>query len=118
MREFFRSFSFAFHGLAKGFFGRNFKVQFVAAIGVILLGVYFNITMLEWALVTLCIAMVLAAELFNTALEKLCDRLHPELHPEIGAVKDLAAAAVLVLSIGAAAIGAFIFGWRIVLFVL
>lgn len=54
-----------------------------------------------WALIGIMITLVLAAELLNTALEHLADHLHPELHPRIKLVKDCAAAAVLVLSIGA-----------------
>ena len=59
-----------------------------------------------WALVTLTIVAVLAAELFNTALEQLADRLHPEQHPQIRIAKDCAAAAVLVVSIGAIVVAA------------
>jgi len=58
--------------------------------------------------VALCVvsgAAVLAAELLNTALEHLADRLHPEQHPTIRAAKDCAAAAVLVASIAAMIIG-------------
>jgi undecaprenol kinase len=58
--------------------------------------------------VALCVvsgAAVLAAELLNTALEHLADRLHPEQHPTIRAAKDCAAAAVLVASIAAVIIG-------------
>jgi diacylglycerol kinase (ATP) len=47
---------------------------------------------------------VLAAELLNTAVEHLADHLHPELHPHIKAVKDCAAAAVLIASLGALAV--------------
>ena len=43
-----------------------------------------------WALVTLTTVAVLAAELFNTALEQLADRLHPEQHPQIRVAKDCA----------------------------
>ena len=57
-----------------------------------------------WAIVGLTMAMVIAAELFNTALEHLVDHLHPEIHPRIKIVKDCAAAAVFVLSIGAVVI--------------
>lgn|ERR1700733_1339787 len=56
---------------------------------------------LWWALVSLAGSAVLAAELFNTALERLADHLHPDLHPEIRIVKDCAAGAVLVSSVGA-----------------
>jgi undecaprenol kinase len=56
---------------------------------------------LWWALVMLASAGVLAAEMFNTAIEQLVDHLHPEVHPKIRVVKDCAAAGVLVASLGA-----------------
>jgi diacylglycerol kinase (ATP) len=59
-----------------------------------------------WALVALTSATVLAAELLNTALERLADHLHPEQHEQIRAVKDFAAAAVLVSSAGAVVVAA------------
>jgi undecaprenol kinase len=54
-----------------------------------------------WALVMLASAGVLAAEMFNTAVEQLVDHLHPEVHPSIAVVKDCAAAGVLIASLGA-----------------
>lgn len=60
---------------------------------------------LWWAAVMLASAGVLAAELFNTALEALADHLHPDQHPRIRIVKDCAAAAVLVATLGAVAVG-------------
>lgn len=59
-----------------------------------------------WALVMLASAGVLAAEMFNTAIEHLADHLHPEIHPSIRAVKDCAAAGVLLASLGAVAVAA------------
>ncbi len=59
-----------------------------------------------WALVLLVSSAVIAAELFNTAIERLADQLQPEPHPQIRIVKDCAAAAVLVLSIGALCVAA------------
>lgn len=59
---------------------------------------------LWWALVMLASAGVLAAELFNTAVEHLADHLHPEVHPSIKVVKDCAAAAVLLAALGAVAV--------------
>jgi undecaprenol kinase len=62
---------------------------------------------LAWAaLVALSAALVLALELVNSGLEYLLDRLHPSEAPEIGAAKDAAAAAVLVASLAALAVGA------------
>jgi undecaprenol kinase len=58
-----------------------------------------------WALVALFAALVLAAELVNSALERLADRLHPDAHPAIRLAKDCAAAAVLISALGALAVG-------------
>jgi undecaprenol kinase len=59
-----------------------------------------------WAgLVMVSIGLVLAAELFNGAIEYLIDRVHPELHDEIKFAKDAAAGAVLIISIGASCVG-------------
>jgi undecaprenol kinase len=54
-----------------------------------------------WAVLTVTTMVVIAAELINTALEQLADHLHPHEHPRIEIVKDCAAAAVLIASIGA-----------------
>ena len=62
---------------------------------------------LIWAAgVALSIALVLALELFNTALECLVDHLHPDTAPEIKLAKDIAAGAVLVASVAAVIVGA------------
>ncbi len=61
---------------------------------------------LLWAAtVTLSIVLVLALELLNSAVESLIDRLHPEIAPEIKLAKDVAAAAVLVATIGSVVVG-------------
>ncbi len=57
------------------------------------------------AAVALSIALVLALELMNSALEYLADHLHPDIAPEIKTIKDAAAGAVLVASMGAAVVG-------------
>jgi undecaprenol kinase len=59
---------------------------------------------LWWALVILASSAVLTAELFNSAIERLADHLHPDLHPEIRLVKDCAAGGVLITSVGAAGV--------------
>jgi len=59
-----------------------------------------------WGVILLAVALVLVAELFNAAVESLIDHLHPDLHPEIRAVKDMAAGAVLVASLAAVAVAA------------
>ena len=54
-----------------------------------------------WALVLLASCAVLAAELFNTAIEHLADELHPHDSRGIRIVKDCAAAGVLIAVLGA-----------------
>ena len=50
-----------------------------------------DFTRVEWCIVLMLIGMVYTAEVFNTAVEKLMDHLHPEHNPEVGHIKDLAA---------------------------
>lgn len=71
----------------------------------------------EWCCVVFAITIVFASEAVNTAVEFVIDRISLEHHPLSGKAKDVAAAAVLVCAIGAAAIGAIIFGpklWRLI----
>lgn len=77
----------------------SFRTQVIFAFGALLLLLIFGPEPIWWALIIIMIALVLAAELINTALEFVIDRLHPEQHPIIGKAKDCAAGAVLLLSI-------------------
>ena len=63
----------------------------------------------EWALLFVAIAAVWIAEAFNTALEFLADAACPGTNPLVGKAKDVAAGAVIFATIGAVAIGAFVF---------
>ncbi len=78
-------------------------------------GFYFEISITEWSLVILCIAGVLSAEAFNTGLEYLTDLVSPEYHLLAKKTKDVAAAGVLLMAIGAAIIGIIIFFPKIML---
>jgi diacylglycerol kinase (ATP) len=80
---------------------RSFRTQIGAAVAVFLAMSWVRPAPIWWAVVSVTCASVLAAELFNTALEHLADHLHPEQHPSIKIVKDLGAAAVLLLSVAA-----------------
>lgn len=93
---------FALAGLAHAYRSeRSLRIQSLA-IALVLGGLlWLRPAPLWWAVVLLATAAVLAAELFNTALERLADHLHPQLHVEIRIVKDCAAAAVLCLALGA-----------------
>ena len=60
----------------------------------ILLSSYFGITKIEWALQFLCFGLILTAESLNTAIEKICDFIHPDFHTKVGFIKDISAGAV------------------------
>lgn len=91
---------YAFHGIASAWrHEASFRFQSFAAVVVLSVVAILGAPPRWWALILLTIAAVLSAELFNTALEHLVDRLHPEIHPSIRLAKDCAAGAVLVLSL-------------------
>jgi undecaprenol kinase len=93
---------FALAGIAHAYrTEQSLKTQMLALLLILVLLLICRPAPLWWALVISASASVLAAELFNTAIERLADHLHPELHPEIRIVKDCAAGAVLCVVIGA-----------------
>ena len=104
------AFSNAFAGL-KHFFVHesNGRIQLVAGVIVAVCGSLLHISKHEWVAVLLCTGAVLSAEMMNSALEKLCNHVHPSFHLHIKIVKDVAAAAVLFISFISAVIGAIIF---------
>ena len=74
----------------------------IAGIGLLLL----RPAPIWWAIVAITVALVLALELINSALEAVIDLLHPAIHPEIKAAKDMLAGAVLAISTAAMVVGA------------
>ena len=110
------SFKYAFWGIETLFRETpNAVIQLVAAIAAILSGLFFHITNAEWLILILSIGGVLTMETINSALENLSDYASKkEMHPTIRKVKDLSAAAVLIMAIAALAIGLVIFLPRII----
>ncbi len=101
-----RSFIFAWRGLRWLVHNEhNARVHLGATIAVIALGLFLKVAAAEWRWLFLAIGLVLSAEAFNTAVELLCDRIEPGFDPVIGRIKDVSAAAVLMLSLAAAGIG-------------
>ena len=82
----------------------SFRIQLAAAIIVLVVLVALEAAPHWWALILLPTGGVLAAELMNTALEKLCDRVHPQIHPDIQIAKDCAAGSVLILALTSVAV--------------
>ena len=84
---------------------RSFRTQVGFACLALLVLLIIHPSPFWWALVALTCALVLALELINSALEGLIDLLHPEIHPEIKAIKDMLAGAVLAISCAALVVG-------------
>ncbi|MBQ3328425.1 MAG: diacylglycerol kinase family protein [Eggerthellaceae bacterium] len=89
--------------------GRNFKIELGFAVAAIILGLALGISLVEWAVVCVCIGVVLGAECANTALETLVDLVSPEYNELARITKDCAAGAVLINAIAALFVAAFIF---------
>jgi diacylglycerol kinase (ATP) len=105
-QSFLRRVGFALNGLRHTLRSEpSAKAQLVVFVAVMIALMVLRPGPFWWALVMLASAGVFAAELLNTAVEHLADHLHPEVHPSIRVVKDCAAAAVLVASLGAAGVG-------------
>lgn len=98
---------FALTGLAVAWRSeRSLRFQLTAGAAMMGLLLVLRVEPMWWALIVLASGCVIAAELFNTAVEHLADHLHPDTHPRIAVVKDCAAAAVLVTSLAAVGVGA------------
>ncbi len=82
----------------------------MAAILVIVAGVVFRLAPWEWVSILLCIGGVISVECMNSAIERLADRVTREIDPLIKLAKDYGSAAVLVLVLVSAGVGAVIFG--------
>jgi undecaprenol kinase len=106
-QPFLRRLGFALNGIGTTCRSEHsFKTHLVATVAVIGVLLWLQPAPLWWAIAALTIGFVLAAEIFNTAVEGLADHLHPEQHSAIKVVKDCAAGAVLIASIAALGVAA------------
>ena len=83
----------------------SFVVHGVAAAAVVAIAWGLGLESWRWAVLVLCIAAVVAAELVNTAIEGLAAALHPQRDERVGRALDAAAGSVLVVAVGAAVVG-------------
>ncbi len=106
-----QSFGYALSGLAFVVrTQRNARIHLAAALAAVSLGVWVRLSALQWALLVVVIAAVVAAEVVNTAIELLVDLVSPEYHETARAAKDAAAGAVLCVALASAVVGLIFFG--------
>jgi diacylglycerol kinase (ATP) len=105
-----KSFGYAFSGIYRLFKSEsNARIYLLATLCTLTAGILLRISNTEWCVILIVIALVWAAEAFNTAFEKLTDHLFPEYHETARFAKDLAAGAVLVCAMAAFVCGLIIF---------
>jgi len=111
-----RAFRSAWEGLTGALrYERHMRFHAAAAVAVVLLALWLDVSRQDWLWLLLAIAGVCAAELVNTAVERTVDRISTDVHPLAKTAKDSAAGAVLVMAIFAVAVGLIVLGpplWR------
>jgi diacylglycerol kinase len=110
IRKHLASYRYALNGIWLAFrYENNMRYHLLAAAGVLLINYLLQVSRTEWIITLMLVGMAWAAEIFNTAIEKLCDRVSREHDALIGKVKDLAAGAVLIICIIAGVCGLLIY---------
>jgi diacylglycerol kinase len=107
-----KAFGYALNGWQRGLKERNFKIDLTIAVCVVSAAIFFQISTVEWLIIFFLIGAVLSAELFNTAIEEICNVISRKLklgYSDTTYPRDLAAGAVLVIATVAALIGLIIF---------
>jgi diacylglycerol kinase len=111
LRKLARSFGWAISGIYYAFLTqRNMKIHTLAVLAVLVSGLTVGLSYIEWAIISLTIFLVLAAETINTAVEKTVDLVTGDYHRLAELAKNLAAGAVLLTAINALVIAILIFG--------
>lgn len=104
------SFKYAFKGIGSAFLTeRNMKIHVTMMMLVIICGILFKISVLEWFICIACFGIVIGGEMFNTAIEQVVNIAMPEKDPRAKLAKDVSAGGVLVLALAAVTIGLIIF---------
>lgn len=105
-----RTFAFAVKGISYGFrTQKNLRIQLAIFLVVLASAYALGFSMEEYMVLILCATLVFAVEMINTSIEVLVDLVSPEWNDKAGKVKDIAAGAVLIISIGVAVIGILLF---------
>ena len=96
-------------GILAGMRHKSILAQMIFGICALIAGVFLQLAYLEWCVVVLCIGCVIASEMLNTCIEKLCDMYSLEYLTDIKIIKDIAAGAVFFAAMTAIVIGLIIY---------
>lgn len=87
----------------------SIKIQVFIGVLMTVIGFFVGLNPTEWILQTLTIGLIISIESINTVIEEIADFIHPEYHPKIGLIKDLAAGAVFIFAVIAIIVGCIIY---------
>lgn len=90
---------------------RNFQLEILAFVVNIFMIFYLQLSNIDAVLILIVSFGVLSAEIFNTAIEKICDIIHPEFDKRIGFIKDISAGAVVLMAIASVIVGVLVY-WK------
>ena len=100
------SFKYAFDGFVYALRTQNnLRIHHLCALIVIFLAWMLDVSKLDWIILIFSIAIVLFAELMNTAIEYICDIIEPNYNINVKRAKDIAASSVFVTVCSAVVIG-------------
>jgi diacylglycerol kinase len=89
----------AWKGILTGIQHRSILIQMILGLCAVAAGLIMKLTAVEWCLVVICIGSVIGTEMLNTCIEKICNMYSMEYRSDIKIIKDIAAGAVLIVSI-------------------
>lgn len=105
-----RSFGYALNGLKTLVREEpNAKIHLFVTVFVVIAGVVFQVSVIEWIAIVFAVGFVIALEAINTSIENISDFISPEKHNWIKKIKDVSAAGVLVAAITAVIVGFIVF---------
>lgn len=104
-----KSFGYALFGIRTSLKEQNMRIHLFSAVIVVIAGVLTGISITEWLVLIITIALVIGSEMINTAIEAVVNLASPEYHPLAKQAKDVAAGAVLVFAVASVIIGLLIF---------
>lgn len=90
---------------------RNFQIELLALLINLFLIFYLKLSITDTILILMVSFSVLSAEIFNTAIEKICDIVHPEFDRRIGFIKDITAGGVVLMTIVSVIVGILVY-WK------
>lgn len=105
-----KSFQYAWKGVGIVFRSeQNFRIQLVVGAFVLIAAFFLSLPLWRIIVLLMVITFVLALELINSILERMVDAFHPRIHQTVAEMKDIMAATVLLVSLGAVVIGVILF---------